>query len=603
MINFRKPVEKAAKKNFFTGRYGPAAALLLIAVTSLLIYSDTLSYTFHWDDTSNIIKNPRIRDFFALWPPSGSRDVGFLSFALNYHFGGLDVFGYHIVNLAVHTINGFLVWWLVVLAFETPAMRGFGGDRRVKYFFALSAALIFISHPVQTQAVTYIVQRFASLAALFYLLSVALYMKARTSLEGDGFRRAVPFFFFSLLSTVCAMKTKEISFTLPLALCMVELVFFRGGGLRRLAYFTPFLLTLAIIPLSLVGTDRPLGEIIGGLDEASQEDRAVSRGGYLLTQFRVIITYIRLLFLPVNQNLDYDYPAYSSFFAPEVFLSFIFLSALFASAVYLLIRSRKTNNGYGLLASFGMLWFFLALSVESSIIPIRDVIFEHRLYLPSVGAAVAFTAAVFGAFDRMKLENLPLAALVMLLLTAAPLSFAAHKRNLVWEDGITLWKDVTKKSPNKPRGHYNLGLAYDEVGLIGRAMEEYKTAVRLKPGYVQAHNNLGIAYGKRGMVDGAIEHFRLALELRPGDLEARYNLGFAYTKQGRLGEAVEEYKAILRVNPGDAETHNALGAVYLKVGFTDKAIEEFVLALYLKPGYREAAANMQKAQRLRKGDR
>jgi hypothetical protein len=162
--------------------------------------------------------------------------------------------------------------------------------------------------------------------------------------------------------------------------------------------------------------------VIGEVREAAQETEEIPRGIYLLTQFRVIATYIRLLFLPVNQNLDYDYPLYNSLFEPGVFFSFLFLLSIFGLAIYLFKRSRKTGNGYSLMASFGILWFFITLSVESSIIPIRDVIFEHRLYLPSVGAVVAFGAAVFYGFDYLRLKNPLLATSVLLLVTILPLS-------------------------------------------------------------------------------------------------------------------------------------------------------------------------------------
>jgi tetratricopeptide (TPR) repeat protein len=592
-------------QRILTSWYGFVATFLLIAGTVLLIYSNTFSSPFHFDDIPNIVENSKLRDLSNFWPPSGTRYVGFLSFALNYHFGGLDVFGYHIVNLIIHIINGLLVWSLIILTSKTPVMERAGGSAQLKYFIALTASLVFVSHPVQTQAVTYIVQRFASLATLFYLLSIVLYIKARlaTVVAGQGFSPAkgpgvsvktILFGLGSLLSAVLAMKTKEISFTLPFVVLLYEFMFFEGKILTRknLLYLVPFLLIVLIIPLSIIGIDKPLGDIIGELREAAMETEEIPRGIYLLTQFGVIVTYIRLLFLPINQNLDYDYPLYKTFFEPGMFFSFIFLLSIFAFAVYLFKRSRKTGNAYGLLASFGILWFFITLSVESSIIPIRDVIFEHRLYLPGVGAVVAFGAGMFYFLEHGKVKNIALVTSLLLLITAAPLGIAAHSRNLVWKDEVTLWEDVVSKSPEKARGQHNLGRSYYKQGRTDDAIEKYRIALRLKPDYADPHINLGNAYKKQGLIDSAIEEYKSAIKLKPGYATAYYNLGLAYRKLGRTDEAVKEYKLALSLNPNHVGAHNNLGNIYYKQGRIDEAIEEYKEALRLKPDYVEARYNL-----------
>jgi Tfp pilus assembly protein PilF len=312
-----------------------------------------------------------------------------------------------------------------------------------------------------------------------------------------------------------------------------------------------------------------------------------------LTQFRVIVTYIRLLFIPINQNMDYDYPLYNTFFEPWVFFSFIFLLSIFAFAVYLFIRSRKTDNVYGLLASFGILWFFITLSVESSIIPIRDVIFEHRLYLPGVGAAVAFSSAAFYVFGLLEAKLSPLvAACVLIVVISLPLGVAANQRNYVWGDAVTFWQDIVKKSPLKARGHNNLGEAYNERGQMDNGIEELEIALRLKPGYADAHTNLGIAYGKKGLLDKAEAELLEALKLLPNLAVARNNLGIVYARKGRLNRAIEEYKTALGLKPDFAEAHNNLGNVYYKEGRMDEAIEEYNEALRLTPSYAEAHNNL-----------
>src|SRR3989338_716758 len=354
----------------FLKRYSFLISLSLITITAFLIYSNTFASPFQFDDNPNIVENYKLRDLSNFWPPSGSRYVGVLSFALNYHFGGLNVFGYHLVNIIIHIINGLLILWLIILTFKTPVMQVYVGqglspaltpDRIIRglkadlpYLTALTASLIFVSHPIQTQAVTYIVQRFASLATLLYILSLTLYIKARLQTVQTGANAVgkffststLTFYFLSLVSAILAMKTKEISLTLPFVIILYEVMFFAPtkqnyGFAKRLLYLIPVTLTAFIIPLSLIGTDRPVGDMIGELREAAQETEEISRDVYLLTQFRVIVTYISLLFLPINQNLDYDYPLSHSLFEPQTFAFFIYIFVCF----FFFLRGRgRTKN-------------------------------------------------------------------------------------------------------------------------------------------------------------------------------------------------------------------------------------------------------------------
>ncbi len=563
-------------------------------MAALLTYSNTFSSPFHFDDNSEIVEYKKIRDLSGFSDFEGVRFVGTLTFALNYHFGGLDVFGYHLVNIVIHIVNGILVFWLVALTLKSPKMSGQPGGPESAGFLPLAAALLFVVHPVQTQAVTYIVQRYTSLAALFYLLSVVLYAKWRLETAGSGGRYRVIFYLFSILSAVLAMRTKEISFTLPFVILLYEFFFF-GSRWRRAYFLIPYLLTLSVIPLVFINldTDKPIGDLAGEVREAALETESISRGDYLLTQFRVIVTYLRLLALPVRQNLDYDYPVYRSFFAPEVFLSFLFLLAIVCLGVYFYIRSRKGGSGYLLLSSFGIFWFFITLSVESSIIPIRDVIFEHRLYLPFAGAAVVFCSAMMYGTDcciRWSRGRTSSGAVVVIVMAAIliPLSFAAYQRNRVWKDSITLWKDVVAKSPLKARPHRNLAFASYNQGLPDEAIKEYRIAIGIKPGIASIHNNLGLVYYNQGMIEEAVSEYEAALRLKP-DLEmVHVNLGLAYARKGALDEAVTEFKSAISLNPGLAGAHFNIGLVYMKQGRPDYAIEEFKTVIRLKPDSPEA---------------
>jgi len=574
----------------------PLTVLLLLTFLATLIYSNTFSVPFHFDDTPNIVENPQIEDLENFLDFSGSRYVGFLSFALNYHFGGLHVFGYHLVNLLIHIINGFLVYSLVLLLFKTAQGQKTPADYNIlptthdsqidaAPWIALAAALLFILHPIQTQAVTYIVQRFASLVTLFYLLTVVCYLKWR--LASPAARSRSLWYGMALLFTVVAMKTKENSFTLPFMILLVEAVFFRSFTRKRWVMLLPFLLTLMIIPVSR-------GDALGEAEGFARDTTAISRSDYLFTQFRVIVTYIRLLFLPIYQNLDYDYPIYRSLLEPTALLSFLFLLSLFGLSLYLLYHSPLTaRNSQARLIAFGIVWFFLTLSIESSIIPIRDVIYEHRLYLPSVGVFMALSVGAMMGREWLQSQRVPRAwGMVGIGATVLLLSSATYQRNLVWQDEITLWQDVVAKAPQKARGHNNLGIAYKDKKMLEPALQEYETAITLKPDYAKAHNNLGVVYKGLGRLEAAIAAYQQAFALKPDYAEAYYNLGIAYRDLGRPEAAIEAYQQALALKPDLVEAHSNLGVAYRDLGRPEAAIEAYQQALALKPDLAEAHNNL-----------
>jgi tetratricopeptide (TPR) repeat protein len=570
--------------------------LAFIAILGFFAYSNTFEVPFHFDDKHIIAGNQIVKNLAYFTSLSGAKDfelydslisryVGYLTFALNYRLHGLDTTGYHIFNLAVHIINACLVYFLVVLTFRTPKL---GRTVLLKYSWhvALFSALLFVSHPLQTQAVTYIVQRFASLAATFYLFSLVTYISSRLSTRKAT--RTV-LYILSLLSAVLAMKTKEISFTLPLVAALYESMFFKGALRVRFIRLLPLMLIMLIIPLSLLGADKPAGDIMGDVYEATRVREDISRVDYLLTQPKVIATYVRLLAFPVNQNLDYDYPLFRSFFEPPVFLSFLFMLSIFGLGVYLLKRSR--TEAAGRLAAFGVFWFFIALSVESSLIPLQ-VIFEHRAYLPSVGVFMTVAAGAILLIRTMKNEAARRAAILLLTVLPLVLCIAAFKRNNVWKSEESLWADVVKKSPKKARGHNNLGLAYEFNGFFDKAIEQYRAAIESEPDYAESHVNLGLAYHKKGLTEKSIGHLLTALSLVPDYAEAHNNLGFIYHSEGLAEKAIRHYKIAVDLKPDYAEAYSNLGVAYALRGMTEKSMELFRKALSLKPDYAEAYNNL-----------
>lgn len=641
------------------------AHLLALTLLGIFAYSNTFHSPFIFDDMSSIVDNPVIRDLSRFLSGEGRafnprRVVGYFTFALNYRLGGLDTLGYHLVNISVHILSAWMVYFLVRLTLRTP----YFGTRRPSDLLSLVplfAALLFVSHPVQTQAVTYIVQRLASLVTLFYLLALCCYVKGRFALlaaaaagakaEGGAssqagrLLRAALFFAGALFFALLAIQTKEVAATLPVAVLLYEYCFFEPSRKRNLILAAGMLLFALVVTVAVLKAGKPLGELLSDVNELSRETTTISRGDYLLTEFSVIATYLRLLFLPVNQNLDYDYPVYHSLFAPQVLLSFLLLAGLFALALW---RQRASSRyGFakagsardeqlvtahcGRLMAFGIFWFFLTLSVESSVIPISDVIFEHRLYLPTVGAFTALASATVFIFRKASAQIVAVAISVIALI----LGGVTWQRNTRWETPVTLWSDVVAKSPDKSRANdhygvaligagrtgeameylkaalqinprnefalYNLGRLFDETNDTVAAVSCYQAAIALKPDLEVAYNNLAVDYLLQGDDDRAIECYRIVLKHKPRFAEAHNNLGYALQRKGKADEAIEHYQAALKANPGYAKAYNNLGEAYCGKGEWDLAIAQFQEALRLKPEDAAARENLARALQMKKG--
>ena len=535
-----------------------------IIVLGFVCYSNTFDAPFYFDDQKSIIDNPAIKNLGnikAIWKFSPVRFITYLSFAINYHFNQLQVFGYHLVNIIIHISTSFLVYLFVLyLSILT--------NKQTPYWVAVFAALIFLCHPIQTQAVTYIVQRTASLATLFYILSLTCYVKARLLYEGfsterpdamqqigtqnflgsqEPMVRRGPFFAAlaaSLASALLAMLTKEIAFTLPVSIVMIEIFFFNASWMKRTKVW------LALIPLLLgllflfgppllkrLTQFETVGELLG-----------ISRWDYLLTQVNVVCTYIRLLFLPINQNLDYDYPISHDFLDLNLLFSGLVLLVILIFAVMIYRRDR--------LISFGILFFFITLSIESSVIPIMDVIFEHRLYLPSIGFCIVISIlycehiSLFIMKHTNKTLGLILKYSVVGLLLII-LSVLTLQRNYVWNDKITLWTDVINKSPRKFRGYYNLGNAYRENNMFDDAIRNYEMAIELNPLYHRSYDGLSYIYSQKRMYDIAKEYSIKSLNINARNSDALNRLGYIYIQTGDPETAIEYFKKAYSIRPRD----------------------------------------------------
>jgi len=587
----------------------PIFHIFLIITIISIVYSNTLEAPFVFDDKLVIVENPIVKDLGYMVNPSEAkvhkghfeyesfrrRYIGYLTFAINYWFHKLDVTGYHLVNIAIHIINSLIVYWLVILTFKTPFLNSSVLRGRINEI-AFFASLFFACHPLQTQAVTYIWQRVTSLSTTFYCLALVFYILWRlTSKKPSSFATQMPilFYFGSVISAVLAMKTKEIAFTLPVVIFLYELMFFEEKIKKRILYITPLLLTMLIIPISLLETEKLKGDLMGNIGEVTREDHNISRMDYLLTQFTVIATYIRLIFFPINQNLDYDFPIYNTFLTPEVFLSFLLLFSIFGLGIYMFLRSRARNSTYRIIA-FGIFWFFITLSVESSFIPIVDVIFEHRVYLPSTGFFIALTTGIFLLLNKFGQRKLHRIGVVIFVTVIIMFSVLTYSRNNIWSSEIALWQDNVEKSPQKARPQNNLGNVLSRQGRTEDAIKLYLQALRINPDFEEAHNNLGLALKKNGHIEEAKEHYLQALRINPESEKTHLNLGNILYNQGRTEEAKEHYLQALKKNPESEEAHNNLAILLVHIGNIERAIAYFRKALQINPDYVPAKNNLKK---------
>ncbi len=372
-------------------------SLLLMVIVAIAIYSNSFNASFHFDDSPSIVENYTIHrfDLKEIFSKS-SRPVLDLTFALNYYFGKLDVFGYHLVNLTLHIFNGVMLYFILLWTIN-PANRIHPKNQtnQINHKIPLYAGLIFIAHPVQTEAVTYIVSRSSVLATFFYLLTLLLFIKAFRSSSSSLY------FIGAFIASCFGMATKQIAATLPLMLLVYDFYFISNGDWkvfrRHYKIHLAMFLTLSVVVYLSFSALRTYVSFDYAKGIRMPNVEPITSFQYFLTQLHVIPYYIKLLFLPLNLNLDYDWPITMHIDLLTAFY-FVLLASIIILAIWLFRRNR--------LISFGIIWFFVTLSVTSSFIVLYDVIFEHRLYLPSIGFAI-FMAYMISRISYLKTAKVP----------------------------------------------------------------------------------------------------------------------------------------------------------------------------------------------------
>lgn len=532
------------------------AAVVLVVLAAGIVWGGSLAAPFVLDDASSIGENASIR---RLWPPDwlhppgargetvGGRPVLNLSLALNHALGGADVRGYRLVNVFIHALAALALFGLV--------RRTAGRDRLIlpAEGFALAVALLWFLHPLQTAAVTYVIQRAESLCGLFYLLTLYCFVRGVAPVaERSGPTPARVWLTLSFFSCLFGMGTKEVMVSAPLLVLLCDRAFVAGSfgaaWRSRRGYYLALAATWLVLAV-LVATNARRGGSAGfGTD--------INAWTYALTQCEALLLYLKLMFWPAGQVFDYGTPTVTTLGA--VWWQAGVVGLLLASSVWAFVKRPAIGTP--------AVAFFLILAPSSSFVPVAtQTMAEHRLYLPLAAVVVLVAAAV-----RATLSTLPrrsvwiswvLAAAVILALGGAALA-----RNRVYRSELTLWGDTVAKRPDNPRARYNLGLALAAAGRAEEAEKEFRQTLALNPHHAFAHFELGKAALLAGRWGEAEEGFSAALMADPGFVNARVNLARALARLDRAEEAVVHYRQALTDEPGAVDIRLDLAKLLLQRG-------------------------------------
>ena len=565
-------------------------ALVFLFFLTLIIYSNTFNAAWHLDDYQNIIQNPHFHKIEnlsveTLWQSlhspvnqKVSRPIAMLSFAFNYYFGANQVIGYHIVNLSIHVLTAFFLYLTLLNLFYAPNLK-------TKYlnnsgFTALLAAVIWAIHPIQTQAVTYIIQRMAAMAAMFYILSIYCYLKARLSLFK---RRQFIYYFCCVVSFLLSIGSKENAATLPIAFCLIEVLFFQDLTDKRTRKICIAGLIGATIIILVGGVSLFLNGNIASLFKGSSF-RSFSPIERLMTEARVIVFYLSQIFYPVisRYSIEHDIVVSTSFFTPWTTLPAV---AIVLSLIGIGLSQMLKRP----ILSFAILFFFLNHLIESTIIPL-ELVFEHRNYLPSLFLFPPLAVAVNWLIDYYLLRNKHFGYVLVSFVTVLFILLGAgtYIRNRTWATERSLWEDAAKKAPGANRPLHNLAWAYYErIGEYNTALHLYDEALKRKMNNTAQQsltlNNMAGIYYQRGNYDKAAELWQSAVTAFPKYEATKYRLALAREKLGQTQEALVLLDAILVKRPGYMDPLMLKGTILLKQRNFYEALSYFKKCLIQRP--------------------
>ena len=497
----------------------------LVAIGTLValaigLYLPTLNGPFVYDDPNAVSQSTLIRH---LWPLTlfvtlSNRPLTDFSLAINYAMGGLDPWPYHLTNMLLHACNGVLLYVIAWATLASPALAHRYGAARA--LIAWAAAALFVVHPLATESVGYVSSRSEVLAAFWILLALGSYIVATLPAARPRMRRTATWVMVG--AGFAGLASKESAATIPLVLLLYDWLFVACGEWEQTRPRRR-LLALSCLPIVVGGalllqrayfSPSPMGDY--GATAGLTFNR-FTRGQYLMTQFGVILYYLRLVVLPVGQTFDYDWALARTPFSPDVLLPLAVLVALIVVAV----RVARTQP----LVTFAIGWTLILLAPTSSIVPIADLAVERRMYLPLAGlmllAAVGLWELVQRLPDAWKVPSWPYVAIVAAPLLA--LGALTYQRALLWGDPIALHEDGVARAPGNPRVRLNLGVTYLNLGQQEKAYATLAEAKRLydRQESLQAfprigafiEYNLGAVLFARQQYDAAEQRLKRSIEL------------------------------------------------------------------------------------------
>ena len=531
-----------------------------------LNYYKSMNVPWYFDDFGQIVGNMTVMDLKkAVHGILDPRGVAILTFAINYHFGEFNVFGYHIINILIHIFSGILVFWLFLEVFKVgPAL-------------SLLSSIFFIVHPVQTQSVVYIVQRMTSLSALLFLLSLFLFVNYRISTNK---KYRIAYYLLSLLLFASSLLTKQNTATAPAIFILIDCLFMKSGekfSIKNLSYIIPYILLILIAYLQISylsgnGALSTAGKALffehnnsSGLSVTLSPENINLR--YLATQMEVIWKYVLLFFLPIKLTLDYCFPLTDSI----VTIKHILGAGGILIAISLGWRLRNSSPRI----TAGIFWFFIFLAVESSVIPL-DPIFEHRMYLPIIGLILIIA-------DLSCRANWKAPVLTLWIACILCLSILTIDRTALWAAPEAFWKDNIEKTPMCFRPYYALGEVQKDAHSYTEAITSLNKALELYPQSSGVLFSLGATHGRLGNWRQAADLMQQSFDINPSKYNVAYNLGVSYENLNEYSLAEKYYKLTTSIEPKYAKSYSALGVIYLKQNQKLKALENVRKAFYLAP--------------------
>lgn len=545
------------------------ASFLLLASTCFLIYRDTFNVPFLFDDITSIVLNPNVQSLQWPWDFlfNNRRPVLYASLALNVHQSGNDPFGFHVFNLFTHI---FAALSLFALIYKTCRLQTMGKTTRQNAtLLAFSASLLWACHPLQTQAVTYIIQRAESLMALFFILSVyfsSLYLTSKKPL----------WLILAGITALLSGLTKEVALALPIVILLYDRTFISRSFKKALIENRRLYQTLSflwVIMLYLYFTTHP-----EKIQTAGFGLKAVPVLDYAINQPQVILHYLRLVFWPDPLVFDYQWPLSKD------------LSLLFPSIVLVLSWGTVLIFAYQQypVLSFLGLSFFVILSPSSSFIPIKDLIYEYRMYLPLSCLSVLFVSCLKTAFDHLlglKKGKIFLIAVTGIL--AFVLSSISYTRNQVYLSEEKLWRDILSKQPKNVRVWNNLGSYLLAKGNEKQAIECFLKSYLLNPQSAEISSNLAIALMTQHRFKEAHFYAQKAIELEPDFAIGHHNLGILCSQMGRYQQAIAHYQKALELGLFKPSVLKNLGIALANTGKKQAAINVLKEAHRLDPSAKD----------------